>query len=83
MARRSFHYRSDRRQENRIINVVNLTAVNVWAVYDDQGKEVRCPIYLIGIFSDGSCHYLEMSQDGMFDLPEDARNFVRFEFARR
>lgn len=82
---RNYYYRSYRRQDPKLVNVIAVpTRLDVYAVFrDDNGNEIREPIYLIGLYSDGSCGFLETVEDGVIESPEFVTNFIRYEFQKR
>lgn len=82
---RNYYYRSDRRRDPKLVNVIAVpSGVDVYAVYSEQdGRELRAPVFLIGVYEDGELRFIEAGEDGIFDCPETAQNFIRYEFQKR
>ena len=65
-----------------IIQLIPLTN-RVFAVYsDDNGKETKSQIHFAGLQADGEIVFLDSDSSGVFDIPNDAGNFIRYEFLR-
>lgn len=82
---RNYYYRSDRRRDPKLVNVIAVpTRLDVYAVFrDNNGNEIREPIYLIGLYDNGDCGFLETVEDGVIDSPEVVTNFIRYEFQKK
>lgn len=80
-----YNYYPRRQQEKKLINIISVpTSLDVLAVYEEtNGTEVKTPVFLIGIYDNGDCHFLETDAHGSFDRPEQAQNFIRYEFQKR